>query len=209
MLRATRPRGFTLIELLVAIGVIVALVALSLPAISAIRRRSQGKAVQAFLERVRLATETYSNDFGDYPPSSFKGLGLRGSNGQNEGGECLARCLTTSLKGGPYLELKDSELGNTDDDRLTSDQNPTSSVWNTRELHEIVDFWGNPIVYLHNKDYDKGATVLLATSGGLATVSAGKSEKTGQYEGLTSFQLWSAGPDGQADTDDDIRVWGE
>lgn len=203
-----RARGFTLIEMLVVIAVIAILVALSIPAISAIKRRSQVKATEAFFHRLRLQIEAYANDFGDYPPSSFKKLGLRKSNKQNDGVECLLRCLTTASKGGPYVELKDAQMGNADGDRLVKSGNPTNSVFKTRDLLEITDQWGSPIVYIHNTDYDRGGT-MTKKGGGTANVPAAKSEKTGQFQGLTSFQLFSAGPDGEVGTHDDVRAWGE
>lgn len=200
--------GFTLVELLVVIGVIALLAALSIPAISAVRRRSQTRETQAFLERVKLALASYENEFGDYPPSSIRRSGFPRGNGQNDGVELLVRCLSTSAKTGPFMQFDDKELGNTDGDRLPSDACPARSTFKVRDLLELLDSWQNPIVYLHNAEYDAGGNALL-TPGGLTPVPAGKSAETGQYLGLTTYQLWSAGPDQAAGTDDDIRVFGE
>ena len=60
---------------------------------------------------------------------------------------------------------------------------------------------------MHNRDYDKGGTV--NGNGQPATVKAHENEKTKQYSGLTSFQLYSAGPDGEVGTGDDVWVAGE
>ncbi|MBL4845743.1 MAG: type II secretion system protein [Planctomycetes bacterium] len=205
--RPTRSgRGFTLVEILVVISIIALLAAISIPALSAVRRSSDTKATKAFLERLRLQIESYSNDFGDYPPSRASRIGYRG-NEVNAGSEILLRCLTTSKKAGPYFEFEDTQLGNTDQDSLAKGANPTRSVIRTAELLEIVDTWGNPILYLHNKDYDRGGQVLLPN--GNVTVPAYSHEKTKQFAGLTSFQLWSAGVDGEVGTDDDVRVFGE
>ena len=203
-----RARAFTLIELLVVIGVIAILAGIAIPALSGVRTRSQVQATEALLQRLKLAIESYSDAFGDYPPSTFRGAGLRGSNGENDGAEVLVRCLTSQAKGGPFVELRDEELCNTDGDALTSDANPTRSTFATRDLLEPADVWGNPLAYIHNAEYDRGATARLVL-GGTAPVSAARSEKTQQLVGLNSFQLWSAGPDGVAGTEDDIRVWGE
>ncbi len=201
-------RGFTLIEMLVVIAIIGILTAIAIPTISSVKTRSQVKALEANFQRMRLAIENYSNDFGDYPPSRFKKLGLRRSNGMNDGIECLVRCLTTGTKSGPYMTFKDEELGNLDNDKLSNNKNPTESILNTKDLFEVVDPWGNPIVYLHNMDYDRGGTMSLKM-GGSAAVTAAKSAKTGQFSGHNTFQLFSAGPDGLVGTEDDVRAWGE
>ena len=130
-------RGFTLIELLVVIGIIAILTAISVPAISAVRRRSQISAQTTVLQRLGLAIEQYQSDFGDYPPCTFRRAGLGISNGQNEGVECLVRCLTTSKKTGPYFEFDDEQLGNTDGDSLVSSANPTTSWIGSRLFIEL------------------------------------------------------------------------
>ena len=199
-----RDRSFTLVEILVTIGVITLLIAISVPALSAVRRRSEVKETQALMARLSLALEHYADEFGDYPPSRLEKLGQRG-NGRNEGSECMVRCLTSEAKGGPFIELTDENYGNTDDDQLPSGANPTASMLQTRYLLEVLDRWGNPIAYTHNRDYDSGATVQLLT--GQASVAAGQSDVTGTYQALTKFQLWSAGPDGEAGTEDDVTSW--
>lgn len=202
---ATR-RAFTLVELLVVISILAVLTAIAIPALSAVRKSSDTKATKAFLERIKLQVESYSNDFGDYPPSRASAIGHRG-NDVNAGSEILLRCLTTSSKSGPYMEFEDAQLGNTDGDSLSGSANPTRSVMRTAELLEIVDSFGNPILYIHNKDYDRGGVVRLP--GGDKTIPAFSHGKTKQFAGLTSFQLWSAGVDGEHGTDDDVRVFGE
>ena len=201
-------RRFTLVELLVVITVVIALVAISIPALSGIRSRSQRKATEAFMQRLKLAIESYSNDFGDYPPSSFRKLGIKKGNDDNEGGEVLVRCLTTSDRSGPYFDFKETEVGNTDQDSLrNSETSAAQSTLRTTELLEPLDVWGNAILYMHNRDYDKGGAINV--NGKAATVAAHQNEKTKQFSGLTSFQLYSAGPDGEVGTDDDVWVAGE
>ncbi len=203
----SRPaHGFTLVELLVVIAILGILTAIAIPALSAVRRSSDTKATKAFLERIKLQVESYSNDFGDYPPSRASAIGFR-MNEVNAGSEVLLRCLTTSTKSGPYMEFEDAQLGNTDGDSLGGTDNPTRSVMRTPDLLEIVDTFGNSILYLHNKDYERGGIVRLP--GGDKTIPAFQHEKTKQFAGLMSYQLWSAGVDGEHGTDDDVRVFGE
>ena len=207
MVSSRGARAFTLAELLVVVAIIGILTALAIPVMSGVRRRSQTKATAAFMERIRLALESYSNDFGDYPPSQMTRAGVTGANELNAGSELLVRCLTTSAKAGPYLEFDDASLGNTDGDSLSGSANPTKSVIRAQDLFEVVDVWGNPIMYLHNRDYERGCEVSLP--GGNVNVRGYEHEKTKQFAGLTTFQLWSAGVDGVAGTDDDVRVFGE
>ncbi|MCA8921510.1 MAG: prepilin-type N-terminal cleavage/methylation domain-containing protein [Planctomycetes bacterium] len=199
-----RRRGFTLVELLVVIGVIAVLAALAIPALSGVRRNSQRANTKNLITELGLAIENYQLDFGDYPPSTPKRAGLT-SNGKNDGVEALVRCLTTQAKNGPYFEFKDDQLGNTDVDALPRG-NPTQSTIAVAELFEVVDDWGNPLVYWNNADYDKPATC-VKIDGATIVASAGKAGKTGQYADLTKFQLWSAGPDGEPGTDDDVSSW--
>src|SRR5262249_15509692 len=147
-----RRAGFTLIEILIVIAVIGILTAIAFPVMSSVKTRQKAKATKVLIENLKLKLEQYASDFGDYPPSNPKELGLP-SNGINDGNECLVRCLTTKKKNGPYMEFSDEQLKNTDGDRLVSG-NPTDSAMTTRDLLEVVDAFGNPLVYLHNADYD-------------------------------------------------------
>ncbi len=96
----------------------------------------------------------------------------------NEGIEIFLACLTTQ-NGGPYLEPSSEQLGNTDGDFDFYDGNadgtnnlyevfnmywggtdqgtdPGNAALNgtiDRPLFELVDYWGNPLVYFHNRDY--------------------------------------------------------
>ena len=71
MARMQRRSGFTLIELLISIAIITILVALSVPALSAVRRSSEVKETRALMARLTLALEHYSDEFGDYPAGTY------------------------------------------------------------------------------------------------------------------------------------------
>jgi prepilin-type N-terminal cleavage/methylation domain-containing protein len=202
-----RNRGFTLIELLVVIAVIGILTAIAFPVMSGVKTRQKARTTKVLIENLKLKLEQYASDFGDYPPSNPRLCGLP-SNGINDGIECLVRCLTTRSKNGPYVEFSEEQLRNTDHDSLVSG-NPTNSSMTTRELFEVVDGFGNPLVYLHNADYDTGGKVMVGDDGDLIHVKGYKSPKTGQYHGLRSFQLWSLGANPRSDAaeDDIITSW--
>ena len=204
-----RARGFTLLEILVVIAVIGVLAALSFPVFASVRRGQKAKATKVLIENLKLKLEEYCADFGDYPPSNPKLLGLP-SNGTNDGIECLVRCLSTKKKKGPYYEFPEDQLKNTDSDKLVSG-NPTDSYMTGRELFELVDAFGNPFVYIHNADYDAPQKVQLGDENGGETVpvKACKSAKTGQFHSVRSFQLFSLGPNGRFDDGegDDVVSW--
>jgi prepilin-type N-terminal cleavage/methylation domain-containing protein len=203
-------RRFTLIEMLVVIAVIAILGSISLNVMSSVRRRAEMTRTQNLIERLKQAIDTYSNDFGDFPSSRARKVGLS-SNGVNDGVECLVRCLSTTRKNGPYLDFEDSfELGNLDGDETASDG--TGSSFAVARLHEVLDSWGRPLVYLHNSDYTRGQKVSLPQDDGKMNnvlVKGRVSDETGQYFSLTSFQIMSAGPDGvfESGDGDDITSW--
>lgn len=202
-----RVRGFTLIELLVVIGILALLAGLLYGALSPAARRSQEKAARAMIERLRLALEQYASDFGDFPPTTLGALGASG-NGTNEGIESLVRCLTTEQARGPYIEFAERDLANTDNDSLLRD--PCLSTIRSKELFELVDPWGNPYVYFHHRDYRGGEKLSRYLIGGrVQTARPRPSEKTGQYPGVASFVIWSAGPNGENEDGrgDDVSSW--
>lgn len=203
-------RAFTLIELLVVIGIIGVLASITIAALSGAGNKGRSSKAKSMIETIKLAIENYSNDFGDYPPSRARYAGLS-SNGLNDGNECLVRCLTTTKKQANYHDFNDADLANRDNDK-TKKNGPRSAITKP-ELFEVVDPWGNPFVYLHNADYSRGGKVSVLSEDkdhpGYVVVKGHKSDKTGQYHDLNSFQMWSLGPDGKDDggAGDDIVSW--
>jgi general secretion pathway protein G len=204
-----REGGFTLVELLVVIGILALLAGLLFPAVTAAQRRSREKAAKAMIERLTLALEQYASDFGDYPPTSLAALGVA-TNGVNEGNESLVRCLSTRKERGPYFPFEEKDLANTDGDKL-SGRDPCDSTLGSKELFEVVDPWGNPYIYFHNRDYRGGAKLerYVLQDGTRITCRPHPNQRTGQYPGVTSFVIWSVGADGKNDDGegDDIASW--
>ena len=186
-----RRRGFTTTEVLVVVAILVVLSALAVPAFQAVRRKGQVQAGRALLDELRLAVAAYASDHGDPPPSGPRGRRRDAPGEPNQGIEALVLALQAPGPKGTYFTFDPARLGDVDGDGR----------------QEAVDPWGTPLAYLHNRAYDAGATVSLPL-GGEDHVSAARDE-AGQLRGLTSYQLWSAGPDGQAGTDDDLRAWGD
>ncbi len=141
----------------------------------------------------------------------------------NQGIEVFTACLATNLGGGPYLQPDGNWLGNTDD----PDPRPRNGEWDetgdiadatqwyfgSEDLFEVVDYWGNPLVYFHNRDYQvlDGAVdsdfvapggdedMLYVDKEGQVRSCYARSRvgmKTENYPNLDSFQLYSWGADG-------------
>ena len=154
----------------------------------------------------------------------------------NEGIEVFLACVATQT-GGPYLEPDGDWLRNVDYIDLTGDVdngaddvaeatnwylNPNSSAILTGDpldadpIFEVVDWWGNPLVYVHNRDYTTydgwddvaGAwdTALEQGAGyadreGTQRACHARSYRgtvTDNYPNLNSFQLYSWGADEMA-----------
>jgi general secretion pathway protein G len=88
-----RPRsGFTLVELLMVVVVLAILVALLLPAINAAVRTARQAAVQAEINQIATALESFKAKYGDYPPSRILLV---------ESGDYTAFMGNASLSAGP------------------------------------------------------------------------------------------------------------
>ncbi|MCP4069060.1 MAG: hypothetical protein GY741_12335, partial [Phycisphaeraceae bacterium] len=82
----------------------------------------------------------------------------------------------------------------------------------TRGLFEIVDTFGNPIAYIHRRDYEKKDRryMTIDPESGEELQSAPRAfynEKLGQYFAYRKYQLISAGPDAEFGNEDDITAF--
>ena len=76
----------------------------------------------------------------------------------------------------------------------------------TTKLREVVDGWGNPIVYFRNDSYRPRQAVLMGgdSEGLQEEVAALKDPTTNKNLSPRKYQLISAGPDLTYGTEDDI-----
>ncbi len=217
----SRASGFTLIELLTVIAIISVLAGLTYGSISVARRFADQKATQQEILNLVAAANSYNNSaWGDYPAGSLAAFKLKG-NGVNEGNEALVLALSGRKKGGPFHEpFSETRLENGDADQIAARDLQTLKTdldlpQSTPHLYEYIDIWGNPFVYIHNRDYGTKAKVKYTSRPREAAVAvqvevlAAKSAKLGTFQAPTSFQIWSFGPNGKNENGegDDIASW--
>ncbi len=210
--------GFTLIEILVVLGIIALLGAVLMPKILSKSKIADVNAAKSFIMGVAAVLDAHAADAGNYPPSSLDKLetGVKAPNALNQGIETLVAYFYSKTRRdrgerNPLADYEGRFLRNLDKDAL-----PRSvTTFESPELFEIVDPWGNPYVYFHWKDYGdasgdraSGAAALCALgSGREARAVPWRNPKTRSYYRDSEFQLFSAGPDGEFNTDDDIGNW--
>jgi len=147
-------------------------------------------ATQVGINKAQCALKTIEMRVGDYPPSRLEGWGIEGNNRINEGSEALVLALSAK-ENGLYIDWEENDLENCDGD--CSARVPALTVIRVEDLFEFFDFWGNPIVYIHNRDYGKKFTY-VTIDGESFNVSARKSCRLGTYHNANSYQMWSFGP---------------
>ncbi|MEI6231582.1 MAG: type II secretion system protein [Planctomycetota bacterium] len=122
------PSGFTLLELLVVITIIAILGAAIMASMGAIQRNTRVNLTKTQFQLLKSALDRYVGDFDDYPPSEGDAL---------KGAQSLFACLTTTKKGGPYIQAGDI---------------PTVDPTGNGDT-AFADQFKHPIYYLHHRDY--------------------------------------------------------
>ena len=206
---AGAPRaGFTLIEILAVVLIVGILTTVLISQLGGARESARIQNTRRALAMLEAAIDSYANEFGDAPASSFTSEQGVGNDGTNVGVEALVVALwSRGWEAGELGDLAD-RLVNVDDD--ASARNLTD--FETASLLEIPDDWGNPVAYIHRRDYEtKGRTyVTLHPDTGERIVSiptAYKNAATGRFYRHSSYQLVSAGSDGEFGTEDDITTF--
>jgi len=121
--RARSQAAFTLIELIVVMTVIAILAAMLLPAIRSGRQSARTQTTRALLAQIGVALEQFRNANGEFPPER-QSTSLVSS-------ECLVVYLASTQTGRNFLSLKKLILSDV----------------NTNRYQEVVDAWGQPLVY--------------------------------------------------------------
>jgi len=213
--RSSRTEGFTLVEVLVVIAIISTLAGLVLAGVTAARRFADQKATAQDILALQQAIESYNTARGDYPPSSLAALKVKHANTVDEGNRALLLSLLSRKKGGPYIqELKETRLNATAEslskEEMATIKKELDPMPLSPRLLEYVDLWGNPFVYIHNRDYDSKKTVYYVDRDGTRVpVKAARSVKLGTFQSPNGYQIWSFGPNGKNENGegDDIASW--
>jgi len=207
--------GFSFIEILVVMGIIAVLVGLGLAVYKIAIEESKKTQAAALLGKVRASTDLWKGKYRFYPPSEFQKLStVLGptmklgrpvpSNTTNPGIEALVQALYTPGFGqNPDL---DEDRCNTDDDALDK---PFASNGDLK-LWEIKDPWGNPLVYFTDADYkdaEKNPPTYLNGEGMPVTPKPWRTSSGTSFAQTNGFQVFSMGPDGEPNTDDDVKAW--
>ena len=199
--------GFTLIELLAVLIVLSILAYFVIINVGGAREVIEAGLTRQRITQIEAMLSAYSDEHGDYPLSQMTKEQGSAPNATNVGAECLY--LALCKEGADGVGVLDETLENTDGDRLAK----RLSGFESLELFEVTDDWGNPVAYQHHRDYgrrDVYVTFDPNTGETLESVLvAAKNSKTKRYHQPRSFQLVSAGPDGEFGTEDDIANFKE
>jgi prepilin-type N-terminal cleavage/methylation domain-containing protein len=227
--RAPRParpdrRGFSFVEILVVMGIIAVLVGLGLAAFKIVSGKAPEVKTRALLQKMRANCDAWRGAYKMTLPSDLQKLKLIGipltpgkpqpPNTTNAEIESVVQCLT--MPGFDHNPDIDGDLMNSDDDKLDK----AFAKSGQPDLYEVKDAWGNPLVYFTDADYanaEKNPPTLLCGADALANAGAAVNPRPwrnqnpdgspGSFAQSGGYQLYSMGPDGIPNTEDDITAW--
>lgn len=203
-------RGFTLIEVLVVVSILGVLAGLiSILVVQAQGKRYQMEAETVVKTELPTAIERFRAELNNrLPPMTsaelaafpgWAGLSISPANTANECNEVLLVALRHKDLTAPLNSVTGSKpFGNTDND-----------IWNKvpegspdENAKEILDAWGNPIVYITKNHY--GETVKITKEDGTEVEVEAVKGPSGAYYNATSYQVISLGKNGVQDLDSDV-----
>lgn len=204
-------------EILVVMGIIAVLVGLSIGVFQIVNKKAPEVKTRAVLMKARANVDSWRGTNRAYPPSNLNNLkavtGLQVTVGKavppndtNWGIESLVQCLT--MKGYGHNADVDEDLINTDEDHL----DPALAKSGLTDLFELKDAWGNPLVYFTDADYlqaEKNPPSYqqgLDSGGNIVTPKPWRAS-SGAFAQQGAYQLFSMGPDGEPNTEDDLKAW--
>jgi len=190
--------AFTLLEIMIVLLIIGILSAVLLITGGKLFQQSKGHETSIRLQQLTVLIEEFRTIEGRYPGDALPAQGV--ANKINSNSEALFLALFHP----DYTGTRPDQnwLGNGDEDATTRNL----TLLPGRELFEIEDSWGNPILYFESLHYGSSVSVRTVADGEVWTedVSARRNPVTGGWERPNSFQLLSAGEDGRFLTEDDL-----
>jgi prepilin-type N-terminal cleavage/methylation domain-containing protein len=209
--------GFSFVEILVVMGIIAVLVGMGVGVYMLATRKAPEVRTDALLAKMRANVDALRGKLKTYPPSDLNrlpvitGVALKigkptPQNVSNWGIESLYQGLR--MPGFDHNpDLADGDLCNTDEDALDRPLQPSGDA----ALYEVQDGWGNPLVYFVESEYataEKDPPVYL-TKGGEASVypKPYRSASGAGFAQPNAYQIYSMGPDGLPNTEDDRLGW--
>jgi prepilin-type N-terminal cleavage/methylation domain-containing protein len=209
-----RERGFSFIEVLVVMGIIAVLAGMAAVVVGIFQRSAPKKQTEALILKLRANTDQWKAKFHGLPPMKLTEIAAvatvgtaikKVDNADNEPIEALFQALHWPGLGSDP-DLGPNDVANLDDDKL-----PQAAIARGPELHELVDGWGNPLVYFVNTQYaalDNNPPTYLTKAGVPVQPRPWRAEG-GSFVNPNGFQIFSMGEDGQPNTEDDVTSWGQ
>ena len=195
---AKRQSGFTLLELMVVIVIVGVLVGALVMNGASIFTKAEEKETSVRLDTLATLILNYRSVEGEFPDDRLP------RNASSNSLNACSEALVLAFFDPGFTGNKPNQdwLSNTDGDE--SSRQLTS--FGNKQLFEIADGWGNPIMYFESLHYNRSVTCMAGADELYEeqTVTAARDEQTDSFLGQSGFQLISAGMDGIFDTEDDI-----
>ncbi len=213
--RPPREAGFSFVEILVVMGIIAVLVGIGIGVYAIVIRKTPELKARTLVNKLAMSASAWKRMYRSNPPSDLNKLpGAMGVplkitgrlNGTNQGIEALYQALfVPGFDASP--DTSDSERSNYDEeDRLdapiTKDQNPS--------LFEFKDAWEHPVIYFSAGEYEsaeKSPPTYVIDKEGTTVQPKPWRTAAGGFCQPDSFQVFSLGPDGLPNTEDDVKAW--
>ena len=193
-----RRSGFTMLELMLVLLILGILIGAFVMAGASAFTKSSEKETRIRLTELATMVEVFHQVEGQYPNDRLPG-GVVG-NQTNAASEALFLALFDP----EYQGQRPNEewLVNTDGDVLRK----PITILPDRQLFEVGDTWGNPILYFESLHYGDKVVTLAGPEQDFfeQEYSAVSSDRTSGWKAAGRFQLLSAGEDGTFGTEDDL-----